>query len=83
MTVEVVAPGMDHDGSFPQPSIEEKGMTTMRLHRLHFSSSPCPHTLAISCPHSQRVSRVWSRSNVGVFVIVMIRGGWIKIENDY
>ena len=26
------------DGTFFHPWIEEKGMTTMRLHRLHFSS---------------------------------------------
>lgn len=45
-----------HGGPVPQPSIAEKGITIMRLHRLHFSSSPCPHTLAINCPHSQRVS---------------------------
>ena len=38
------------------PSIEEKGMTTMRLHRLHFSSRLWPLTFAMSCPHSQRVS---------------------------
>ncbi len=31
-------------------------MTTMRLQRLHFSSKPSPPTLAMSCPHSQRVS---------------------------
>lgn len=38
----------DYVEAVPQPSIEEKGMTTMRLQRLHFSSSPCPHTLAIN-----------------------------------
>ena len=27
--------------------MEEKGMTTMRLQRLHLSSNPCPRTLAI------------------------------------
>jgi hypothetical protein len=32
----------------PHPLIEEKGMTTMRLQRLHLSSNPCPRTLAIS-----------------------------------
>jgi hypothetical protein len=32
----------------PHPSIEENGMTTMRLQRLHLSSNPCPRTLAIS-----------------------------------
>ena len=45
-----------HDVAVLHPSMEEKGMTTMRLQRLHFSSSPCPQTLAISCPHLQRVS---------------------------
>jgi hypothetical protein len=39
---------MNHDSTVPHPSIEEKGMTTMRLQRLHFSSSPSPRTLAIS-----------------------------------
>jgi hypothetical protein len=38
------------------PSIEEKGMTTMRLHRLHFSSKLWSRTFAMSWPHSQRVS---------------------------
>jgi hypothetical protein len=37
-----------HDEIMPHPSIEEKGMTTMRLQRLHLSSSPSPRTLAIS-----------------------------------
>jgi hypothetical protein len=56
----------------PQPSIEEKGMTTMRLHRLHFSSSPCPHTFAINWPHSQRVSNVWRCSKDGAFAMAVI-----------
>ena len=47
---------MNHDSIVPHPSIEENGMITMRLQRLHFSSSPSPRTLAISWPHSQRVS---------------------------
>jgi hypothetical protein len=38
------------------PSMDEKGMMTMRLHRLHFSSKRWPRTFAISWPHSQRVS---------------------------
>jgi hypothetical protein len=38
------------------PWIEAKGMTTMRLHRLHFSSKLWPLTFAINWPHSQRVS---------------------------
>jgi hypothetical protein len=45
-----------HDATLLHPSIEEKGIMTMRLHRLHLSSNPPPTTLAISCPHSQRVS---------------------------
>ena len=73
-----------HDGRFsfwsgmigqiavPQPSIEEKGITTIRLHRLHFSSKPCPHTLAINCPHAQRVSRVEQDSREEVFATAMV-----------
>jgi len=38
----------NHDATAPHPSIEEKGMTTMRLQRLHLSSKLCPRTLAIS-----------------------------------
>jgi hypothetical protein len=30
----------NHDATVPHPSIEEKGMTTMRLQRLHLSSKP-------------------------------------------
>jgi hypothetical protein len=56
----------------PQPSIEEKGITTIRLHRLHFSSKPCPHTLAINCPHAQRVSRVEHGSREEVFATAMV-----------
>jgi len=37
-----------HDGTLLHPLIEEKGMSTMRLQRLHLSSNPCPCTLAIS-----------------------------------
>jgi hypothetical protein len=37
----------NHDPTVPHPSIEENGMTTMRLQRLHLSSNPCPRTLAI------------------------------------
>ena len=36
-------------------------MTTMRLHRLHFSSKLWPLTFAINWPHSQRVSDVSAR----------------------
>ena len=45
-------------------------MTTMRLQRLHFSSSPSPRTLAISWPHSQRVS--WEPAEWLVVVVVLI-----------
>jgi hypothetical protein len=38
------------------PSMDEKGMMTMRLHRLHFSSKRWPRIFAMSWPHSQRVS---------------------------
>jgi len=47
---------VDHDETVLHPSMDEKGMMTMRLQRLHFSSSPRPQTFAMSCPHSQRVS---------------------------
>jgi len=30
----------DHDETVPHPLIEEKGMMTMRLQRLHLSSNP-------------------------------------------
>jgi hypothetical protein len=58
----------------PQPSIEENGMITIRLHRLHFSSKPCPHTLAINCPHSQRVSRGKQGSREAAFALAMVFG---------
>ena len=58
----------------PQPSIEAKGITTIRLHRLHFSSKPCPHTLAINCPHSQRVSRGEQGSREEAFAVAMAFG---------
>jgi hypothetical protein len=74
----------DYVEAVPQPSIEEKGMTTIRLHRLHLSSSPCPHTLAISWPHSQRVSCIESYSSDGALMVVMICDDrLIEIENDY
>jgi hypothetical protein len=38
----------DHVVTVFHPLMEEKGMTTMRLQRLHLSSNPCPRTLAIS-----------------------------------
>jgi hypothetical protein len=69
----------DYVEAVPQPSIAEKGMMTMRLHLLHFNSKPCPHTLAINCPHSQRVSRVCSCSSEGAFAIV-INLGWLSMK---
>jgi len=53
---EASFPWVDHDETVLHPSIEEKGITTMRLQRLHFNSRPSPHTFAMSWPHSQRVS---------------------------
>lgn len=66
-----------------QPSIDVKGISTMRLQRLHLSSSPCPRTFAISWPHSQRVSPLWVRwSEVDViFMVTMVLVN--DIENDY
>lgn len=76
---------MNHDSTVPHPSIEENGMTTMRLQRLHFSSSPSPRTLAISCPHSQRVS--WESAEWLLVVVVLIIPKKYpqanEIENDY
>jgi hypothetical protein len=60
-----------HDATVPHPSIDEKGMTTIRLQRLHFSSIPCPCTLAISWPHSQRVSLFRQASEFEAFVVTM------------
>lgn len=57
------------------PSIEAKGMTTMRLQRLHLSSSPPPMTLAISCPHSQRVSLGGAQGTELDFVTGISRSG--------
>ena len=37
-----------HDVSLLAPSMAEKGMTTMRLQRLHLSSSPPSTTFAIN-----------------------------------
>jgi hypothetical protein len=59
--------------------MEEKGMTTMRLHRLHFSSRHWPRTFAISWPHSQRVSAAVTASGD-----VMGMGKALPdIENNY
>jgi hypothetical protein len=55
-------------------------MTTMRLHRLHFSSKRWPRTFAISWPHSQRVSEastIVSDKEPGIFSI------FLDIENNY
>ena len=59
-------------------------MMTMRLQRLHLSSNPPPTTLAISCPHSQRVS-LFRRSSVrGVLCVTIGRRHPLnEIENDY
>jgi hypothetical protein len=45
----------------------------MRLQRLHLSSNPPATTLAISWPHSQRVSLYWEGVEEGVFVEIMAR----------
>jgi hypothetical protein len=37
-----------HDVTVLDPLMEVKGMTIMRLQRLHLSSNPCPRTFAIS-----------------------------------
>ena len=42
----------------------------MRLQRLHLSSSPSPRTLAISWPHSQRVS--WEPAEWPLVVVMRI-----------
>lgn len=60
-----------------QPSIAVKGMMTIRLHRLHFSSKPVPRTLAMSWPHSQRVS--WIAQMEDDDILVVTRGDtWVK-----
>lgn len=60
----------NHAVTVLQPSIEVNGITTMRLQRLHFSSRPCPQTLAMSWPHSHRVSVCWQEV-VGVLLAIM------------
>jgi hypothetical protein len=69
---------MDHD--VPQPSIEEKGMTIMRLHRLHFSSSPGDQlpTLAARFKRLTAFQR-WSFCNSHIAMV----SGCNEIENDY
>lgn len=60
-------------------------MVTMRLHRLHLSSNPPPMTLAMSCPHSQRVSLEELLAESAVFVAIMVLRLLLlgEIENDY
>jgi len=66
------------------PSMAENGIMTIRLHRLHFNSRPAPFTLAISWPHSQRVSSFGTGSRDAVFVAVMVKIMIVnEIENDY
>lgn len=48
--------GWPVDGEGGQPSIDVKGIVTMRLQRLHFNSIPAVRSLAISWPHSHRAS---------------------------
>ncbi len=56
----------------------------MRLQRLHLTSRPCSQTLAMSCPHSQRVSLFWQEGEVGVLLAIMVENRFInEIENDY
>ncbi len=62
------------------PSIEEKGITTIRLHRLHFSSKPCPQILAINCPHAQRVSRVEQGVREEAFAIAIAFGASLFVK---
>lgn len=64
----------NHAVTVPQPSIEVNGMTTMRLQRLHLSSRPCPRTLAMSCPHSQRVSLSWQVGDAKLFPVIIAGG---------
>jgi hypothetical protein len=45
----------------------------MRLHRLHLSSNPPSTTLAMSCPHSQRVSLCGLLLDWQDFVVTMER----------
>ena len=59
--------------------MDENGMTTMRLHRLHLSSRHCPRTFAISWPHSQRVSAVVSVEGTGIMKCFLILRTIIKI----
>ena len=63
-----------HDVTEPHPSIDENGMTTIRLHRLHLSSNPFPLTLAMSCPHSQRVSPQSIERLLGDIALAIERG---------
>jgi hypothetical protein len=60
--------------------MDEKGMMTMRLHRLHFSSKRWPRTFAMSWPHSQRVSDA-STGVSGEGTDIVDR--FLDIENNY
>ena len=71
----------DDAGVVVHPSIEANGMMMIRLQRLHLSSNPLPRTLAISCPHSQRVS--WGSLRERVEVSWIIRSIDVEIENNY
>jgi hypothetical protein len=62
-----------HDVTAFHPLMEVKGITIMRLQRLHLSSSPCPRTFAISWPHSQRVSLQSVESSMGEAVRTIIK----------
>lgn len=57
-------------------------MTTMRLHRLHFSSRLWPLTFAMSWPHSHRVSVV-SDVALGEESVIMYLCVSFDIENNY
>lgn len=66
------------------PSMAANGIMTIRLHRLHFNSRPAPFTLAMSWPHSQRVSSFGTRSRDVVFVAIIVEKMIVnEIENDY
>lgn len=71
------------DGTALHPSMEEKGMTTMRLHRLHFSSKLWSRTFAMSWPHSQRVSEASALARNDEPVVIKTRFAFLDIENNY
>jgi hypothetical protein len=53
--------------------MDEKGIITIRLHRLHFNSNPRSRILAMSWPHSQRVSSVGVRYAGSDFAVITTR----------